>query len=162
MQLGATADIRPYYLAVDPGKGKRKTIGVFAWDSQPSPVHHGQYDKDEYDAYRDNLERLGRLPHLIIMESYRVMSAKKNMGSTMETAQLIGATKEFARRHKIQLVEQPSSILSTAHLWSGIPKPKGHLPDWKSAYLHGFYYLTRHNIMAPRVLERVKDGRANA
>jgi hypothetical protein len=157
--LGATAEIRPYYLAVDPGKGSRRTIGVFAWSEKPEPVHKGQYTKEQYDAYRDNLEKLGRLPELIILESYTVLSAKKNMGSKMETAQLIGVTKEFARRHRIPVVEQPSSILPTAHLWAGIPKPKGHLPDWQSAYLHGYYYLVRHGIMPPRVLERVKNGK---
>lgn len=158
IQLGPTADIHPHYLAVDPGKGSKRTIGVFAWNSTPEPVHQAQYTREEFDEYRDLLERLHRLPSVIIIERYVQFGHVPHKGSKHETSQVIGAVKDFARRHGIRLVEQSSSILPTASLWSGVKLPKGHLPDWKSAYLHGYYYLSRQNLIKPRVLERIEKN----
>lgn len=140
------------YVAFDPGL----RTGIAAWDKDANiqiinKVVHGDIALDEF------LDTLEEHPvEYFIIEEYRVYGSnlKANVGSKVHTAQVIGSLKSWARRHNVKVVEQRADIKNVAALWSGTKIPKGHMPDWMAAFLHGYYYLHSIKKIKPRVLER--------
>jgi hypothetical protein len=115
---------------------------------------------DELDKLLRDLEDVPTVK-VFIVEGYAIRKDHLawHSGSKVETAQTIGAIKAAARRMKIQVVEQPASILGTAPMHSGMKMPKNHaLSHGPSAYNHGYHYLLTNKIVKPRVLERKKRG----
>lgn len=150
---------KQYFLSIDPGKGKRANIGVVSWNEPPEvhPTMLTQFTKDRFDLYMDSLEENPvNLPKVIIYEGYTVFANVSHTGSKVETVQVIGQIKDFARRNKIKIIEQPSSILGIAQKWSGVQYPKGvHIPDWASAFNHGYYYLRKNKIIESRLIQEL-------
>lgn len=138
------------YVSWDPGE---KTTGRVKWNEAGFPVDiveltEGQFDKD--------LESMEASVSVFIVEQYRPYGHVQHTGNKLLTAQRIGDIKGYARRHGILVVEQPAQILKVAAMWSGTPIPKGkgfHWPDWQSAFLHGYYYLSDKGLIKPKVLE---------
>jgi hypothetical protein len=93
-------------------------------------------------------------PDVVIYEGYRVFGhkAKAHIGSKVEAVQAIGMIKVYASRWKAEIVEQPSSILSIAQLWSGVRLPSNHDKSHDiAAYNHGVYYLQKSGIRKSRL-----------
>lgn len=136
-------------LSVDPGKSTGWTVfkdGV-------------QYDMgicrsvDEFDEWLDHFEdKYGGPPNLVVYESFILFKnkAQAQVGSKMETSQVIGLLKRFARHAKSEIVAQPSHILPMAIKWSKIKLPGDHKNSHHYAALnHGIYYLVKNNMALP-------------
>lgn len=84
------------------------------------------------------------LPDRIVMEKYRIFKhlALQQSGSKMEVTQAEGVVLSFARRKRIEVVEQFSDILPTAVKWSGVSLNKNHkYSHHEAAYNHAYYWL---------------------
>lgn len=138
------------YVSWDPGE---KKTGRVKWDEKANPVaieelNGDQFDKDLYST-EDTVK-------VFIVEQYRPYGSVPHTGNKLLTAQRIGDIKGYARRHGIEVVEQPAQILKVAAMWSGTPIPRAkkfHWPDWQSAFLHGYYYLSNQGLIRPKVLD---------
>lgn len=137
------------YISIDPGS---KSTGWVEWSSTGEMLECIELNED---ALIDKLDSLPVSVETIIVEEYRVYGhlATAHIGSKVETAQVIGAIKYAARRNKIRVIEQRSDVKGIAALWSGTKVPKGHMPDWLAAYLHGYFYLHKAGIIKARVLD---------
>ena len=93
------------------------------------------------------------LPNIIVLEKYRLFKhlALQQSGSKMEVTQAEGVVLSFARRKRIEVVEQFSDILPTAVKWSGVNLNKNHSQSHhESAYNHAYYYLVSHGMAEPK------------
>ena len=138
------------YVSWDPGK----TTGVTCWSAEGQALNIKDLVGDEVlDGFLDSLE--GEEIEAFIIEEYRIYGSKAvaHVGSRVETAQVIGNLKAWARRRNIKIVEQRSDIKPIAAKWSQVKVPKGHMPDWMAAYLHGYYYLHNKGIIRAKVLD---------
>lgn len=143
------------FISIDPGKGRLSTIGVTCWNRDPQPVFIENLNKEEFGALLDSLEGKTEGMAEIIYEEYVVNPAIPHGGKKVETIQVIGQIKDFARRNKVPCVGQPASILGIAEKWSGVKMPKKHSTSHRiSAFLHGYYRLTQQGILKPRVLDK--------
>lgn len=89
-----------------------------------------------------------------VIEEYRVRNSKFNHeNSKVDTIQVIGDLKGVARRQGIRIVEQRAQDRLIGAKWARVQVPKGHMPDEMSAYLHGYYYLRRNNLIKSKLLE---------
>lgn len=140
------------FVAFDPGL----RTGIAAWNENAviQIVHKTVHGDTALDEFLDSLE--DEHPDVFIIEEYRVYGSNlgANVGSKVHTAQVIGSLKSWARRHNVIVVEQRADIKGIAAGWSGTVVPKGHMPDWMAAFLHGYYYLHKIGLIKPRVLER--------
>jgi hypothetical protein len=142
------------WISFDPGK----TTGMTLWiknpaDTEPLCVKVDQFNEQELDYFLDELKGW---VDVFIIEEYRIFGQKKNahVGSKVETIQVIGQLKAYARKYKIEIVEQPARILTIAQLWSGCKIPSDHsISHWASAYNHAYYYLHKQGLIKARVLE---------
>lgn len=139
------------YVSWDPGT----STGVACWDKDGNPHRIGTELKS--DEARDRfLDELANHPiREFIIEEYRVYASKAraHIGSKVYTAQVIGDLKSWARRHGVKVIEQRSDIKDSAAKWAQVTVPKGHMPDWMAAYLHGYYYLHRKGLIRAKVLD---------
>jgi hypothetical protein len=80
---------------------------------------------------------------VIVYERYIVLAhkAEYHTGSDLEAAQAIGILTAFAKRHSIRVMPQMPAILPLAMKMVGMTKPRGHLRDDISAWLHLCWYL---------------------
>lgn len=141
------------YLAIDPGAGRKDTIGWALFGGDGILLEMGQVTFDGL------VEKLGEWSRLtithVIVEEYRIRSQRiqTHVGSKVETIQTIGAIKFWARSHRIIIVEQPATILPIAQKWFQIKMPADHsISHQISATLHGMYWLHRQGII-PTALE---------
>jgi hypothetical protein len=139
----------PTYVSFDPGE--KSNIGYVVWSEEAKPMKTDQTTLEGLDLL------FSELPDTVttfIVEGYTVFGHVNHTGSKVVTAQVIGYIKGEARSRKIECVEQPSSILKTAQMWSGVKLDGKHsVSHWKSAYNHGYYYLHRKGLIRPRVLD---------
>lgn len=138
------------YVSFDPGV----TTGVATWDEEGNLLRNIGVQQAGLDALLYGFEQINTIK-VFVVEEYRVYASKAvaHIGSKVETAQVIGQISATARRMGIEVVMQPATILNIAMMWAQVKKPKGHLPDDVSAYLHGYYYLHRKGIIKAKVLE---------
>lgn len=107
--------------------------------------------------------------HTFVIEDFKadVMGIKSGRGRSqaamfqwnqMLTSQLIGTIKYAAHRmNRSPVILQESSILATGRVWCDFKLPKGHIPDDKSAYIHGAHYMMK-NRMIDTVDDIIKHG----
>jgi hypothetical protein len=141
------------WVSFDPGKTTGMTLWVKLENEEPRCTRVDQFNEQELDYFLDELEGW---VDVFIIEEYRIFGQKKeaHVGSKVETIQIIGQLKAYARQYKIEIVEQPASILTIAQLWSGCKIPKDHsISHWASAYNHAYYYLHKQGLIKARVLE---------
>jgi hypothetical protein len=149
------------WISFDPGK----TTGVTVWgcnslEEEPQCISVHQLNQEELDNFLDQVEMFDpSSTKAFIIEEYIIFGHKKeaHVGSKVETIQVIGQLKAFARKYKIKVVEQPARILTIAQLWSGCKIPSDHsISHWASAYNHAYYYLHKQGLIKARVLESDK------
>ena len=106
---------------------------------------------DSLDELTDFLEGLPYTPDLIVMEKYALWKwmALEQSGSKMEVAQAEGIIKSYARRKRVELIEQAPSVLGNAKLWTGVNHKQGNhaFSHWKSAYNHMYFYLIKNGMV---------------
>jgi hypothetical protein len=147
----------PTYVSWDPGgSSTKRTTGIAYWDEQANFIEMRSLTEKEFD------EEIGKIPSTIkefIIEQYKPHGHINHTGNKLTTAQRIGDIKGYARRHQIKVTEQPSTILQIAAMWAQYKIPrnhkgqKQHIPDYISAYLHGYYYLFRKGLIKAKVLD---------
>lgn len=151
-----------YYVAFDPGIA----TGVAAFDEKGAVVEYNTILRGirELDEYLDNLEK-ENTARMFIIEDYKVgfsydklksdKFARIHGGKSIPTIEFIGNIERTARRLNAKIVRQRSVILNIAQKWSGIRVPTDHNKSHGIvAFNHGIYYLTRNNIIKPRVLKK--------
>lgn len=132
-------------LSIDPGK----TCGYCVIEyfhkqiEQPEIIAMGSVDITALPMILDKY----KFSDKIVFERYIVLPQKAmvHTGSSVEAAQAIGMITMFAQQHGIPLVKQMPAILPLAMKLTGMQKPKGHLPDKISAWLHACWYLNSIN-----------------
>jgi len=141
------------YLAFDPGA----TTGWAEFDVNGKIVDHGQI-KDGVEGVTGFIMAYDKPIHTIIIESYMVRpddhSVKANVGSKLETVQVIGVLRGWAYSKKAQIIMQQPQVKKIAELQAGF-KVKGAHKDshWQDAVLHGVYYLNKIGKRKPKGLE---------
>ena len=132
------------------------------WDDpKERPILIQDLNENSLDNLLSNLADLNKLRSIehVIIEEYRVFNDKFNhQGDKVHTAQVIGLIKGFCRTLKIPFTEQPARVRTVAALWSGTKVPRGHMPDYMSAYLHGYFWLHKNGFIPPRVLDENDNG----
>lgn len=97
----------------------------------------------------DTLDGLAsKLDTTFVIENFRIdnvartgRSAMKFQWSEMETIRIIGMVQYLAHRTKSSIVFQEPRILNMGKRWCDFKLPKGHIPDDKSAYIHGAHFM---------------------
>lgn len=137
------------YISFDPGK----TTGIALWNEKGATLGTFEYSIPRVEKFLQN--EIPPTVKVLIVEEYRLYGslALAQTGSKLETVQVIGMIKLAGSWLKIPVVEQRSDIKINTAKWAGIKVPKGHMPDWMAAFLHGYHYLHQKGIIPPRVLE---------
>src|SRR5688500_9536021 len=111
------------YVSWDPGGArKKKTTGMVKWDEEAKPRIVEELDEAGLDQAIIDMEDTVKL---FIIERYIPVPGVSHTGNKLLTAQVIGNLKGYARRNEIEIIEQPSSILTVAAMWAQVKKPKG-------------------------------------
>lgn len=140
--------LTPPHIAIGFDPGKTTGYAIF---NNGVPGAIGQCDG--LDELTDFLEGplLRPTPDLIVMEKYALWKwlAVEQSGSKMEVAQAEGIIKSFARRNRVELIEQAPSVLGNAKLWTGVNHKQGNhaFSHWKSAYNHMYFYLIENGMV---------------
>jgi len=116
-------------------------------------VAMGQVHIDDLTKF---LEKLDPTPSSVGYESYKIFRKKAgaHIGSDVPALQAIGMIKSYASRHGKVLRDQPSSILKTAEMWTGIYMPSDHSQSHQiAALLHGSYFYITEGMMRTRLEE---------
>ena len=143
----------PYYLAFDPGN----TTGYAEFDVHGEISDFGQINNG-VEGITDFVMQYDKPIHTVIIESYMVLpddhSVKANVGSKLETVQVIGVLRGWAYSKKAKIVMQQPQIKKIAELQAGFKvKGKHENTHWQDAVLHGVYYLVKNKIRKPKGLE---------
>lgn len=146
------------YISWDPGgSATARTTGIALWDPDAELIDMKSLNEEEFDK---QIESIPETVEVFILEKYVPFGHINHTGNKLTTAQRIGDIKGYARRHKIEIVEQRSDILTIAAMWAQYKIPrnrkgeKQHIPDYWSAYLHGYYYLFNKGLIKPKVLDK--------
>ena len=105
-------------------------------------------------ALQDFLINSTKKPDLIVIEEFALRKTKalQQSGSHMETSQVIGMIKLWARQNNIPVVTQPANALPMGLMWGKLKMPKNHRNShWISARAHGIYYMVANGMMEPLV-----------
>ena len=141
------------YLAFDPGE----VTGWAEFTAHGEIADSGQIDNG-VEGVTSFLMGYDKPLHTVIIESYMVRpdnhSVKANVGSKMETVQVIGVIRGWAFTKKAEIVMQQPQVKKVAELHAGF-KVKGDHKNthWQDAVLHGVYYLVKIGKRKPKGLE---------
>lgn len=88
--------------------------------------------------------------HIVVLEAFKNAFATgnfRNRRSAQMTAHEL-ATNKLAKKIEgaaihggHEFIKQEPSVLSMGRKWCPFPLPKGHIPDDKSAFIHGAHYM---------------------
>ena len=134
-------------MSIDPGK----TVGIAYWKMDGTIVYQGEMHVDDFIARCSRLDKFSDLK-VIVYEDYtlRPNKAFAQRGSKLQASQVIGALKLLAKQTGAKLVRQQPDKLRITAMHAGIELPKGHIKDSMSAYLHGYHYFVRNEILKPK------------
>lgn len=138
-----------YLVSFDPGE----STGVAEWDERGNCTKLVEIPHTEIGAYLQELET--RAPKHIVFEGWNLWKDRNKTGDKQRTVRVIGVIEETARRLGLVPTEQKQSAKDSALPWAGIKKQKGHMPNSRSAYLHGYYWLYNQGKIRPRVLDEL-------
>lgn len=141
------------YLSFDPGE----VTGWAEFDAHGEINDTGQIEGG-VQGITGFLMELDRPVHTVIIESYMVRpdnhSVKANVGSKMETVQVIGVIRGWAFTKKATIIMQPPAIKKIAEAMAGFEVKGDHKnTHWQDAVLHGIYYLNKIGKRKPKGLE---------
>lgn len=146
-----------YYASWDPGGSRtERTTGLTYWDEKANMIEMKSLTEEEFDK---EIEKIPDTVKVFVVEDYRPHGHINHTGNKLLTSQRIGDIRGYARRHGIDVIMQPSTILTIAAMWAQYKWPKSntgkrqHLPDFISSYLHGFYYLSNKGLIKLKVLD---------
>lgn len=148
-------------LAIDPGE-KNNGMAFFKWDDETRKADLKFMEVFSQEQIFSQLKLIHDIakvgaPLEIVIENFRVdpnnfanrgYRGKSNLTfqwSEMKTSRIIGAVEFVAHSIEAPLTFQEPGILGMARKWCDLPLPKGHIPDDKSAYIHGVHYMREKN-----------------
>lgn len=86
-----------------------------------------------------------------IIENFRMDSHVRGavfQWNELLTSQMIGAVKLCAGWLEAPVyMQEPSQVLPMGRKWAPFPVPKGHIPDDKSAWIHGVYWMMQKKLV---------------
>lgn len=142
------------YLAIDPGAGRRDSIGVASFSETGEVRYFKQLTLDQFIEW---LEEQVNVLH-VVYEDYRIRAdkLKAHQGSRVETLQTIGMIKSWCKRKNVPYSYQNSGILSIAEKWFQIEMPSDHnISHQFSALLHGLHYLKGRGLVKTALEEEI-------
>ncbi len=131
-------------LALDPGK----TTGWALFSNKGVLVNSGEIPDDFVMNWIEAIE-----PTIIVIEDFKINPAKRQGGSDVPAAQVIGAVKAYCKWQRAKLVLQSNTIKPIAYKWAGL-RTKSHAHD---AVAHGWYYCQRSGIRKSRLLDESSE-----
>lgn len=139
------------YVSIDPGD---KRCGVAEFDSEGIVLpgtNRILQGADELYAYLDGLpwKDVG----FVVCEQFELQrwKAQQQSGSKMETSKRIGVIERECRRHSVELIMSRNTNMTMGFMYAGLPKPRGHVRDDLSAYVHGVYILQTKGIREAQI-----------
>jgi hypothetical protein len=105
---------------------------------------------------RPDFDATAKNPHsmFFVIENFRVDTHVRGkpdgamfQWNEMFTSQMIGRVRLCAEWLEAPVFMQEPSILVQARRWSPISLPKGHIPDEKSAFLHGAHFMLTNRLI---------------
>lgn len=143
------------YVSCDPGIINKASTGIVIWDKNGKVRHTNELDLDNLQRFLDWIEDDTNKPLKIITEEFRLYQNKalQQSGSKLETVQIIGVLRRVAYRIPCEFVEVRADAKDVAAMWSQTKVPKGHMPNWMSAYLVGYYHLHEIGVIRAKVLD---------
>lgn len=154
--MGQVPDLNEaYYISVDPGVLSKDSTGITLWNRLGKPFHFNELDEVGLHQFLDWIEEGGIIIRKIITEEFRLYQNKalQQSGSKLETVQIIGMLKRTVHKLNCEFVEVRADAKDVAAMWSQTKVPKGHMPNWMSAYLVGYYHLHEMGIIRAKVLD---------
>lgn len=156
MSHGVKADLplgNPHhYIAFDPGEG----TGWATFGENGKPTNYGNVYKDATGIYKflhgnGPVDFSTGLPKVVIYEQFR--NRKEFYGKTNLTSQTIGVIRGWAKFHEMELLSQETQLNEGNQRESGL-RPEGphSTQHWVMAFNHGWHYLTKKEIVIPRIL----------
>jgi hypothetical protein len=140
-------------IAIDPG-AVNTGVAMFRYDSEAKKAHMFYLKILHEDAEKQIMSVIGKSEpkHTVVLEAFRNAMSTGNFrnrkSANMTAAEL--ATNKLANKIKAtaagnghELILQEPSILAMGKKWCDYKLPKGHIPDDKSAYIHGVYYMMK-------------------
>lgn len=151
------------YLAIDPGKGARDSIGWCLFGEDMEMIKLGQ---STFDAFVELLESWSSLEiSQVICEDYKILphKARSHSGSRVEVVQCIGVIRSWCIRNNFELIFQSHTILATAqnHFQVFLNKMDHNISHQYSAYLHGCEWLMRNKGKKSALQEKVAREKVN-
>ncbi len=134
-----------YMVSWDPGE----STGWCSWHENGALLATGT-ERSREDLYKLLDAFADAPPRIFVIEDWKLFKHKavQQSGSSQETVRVIGVLEEWARQRDVEVVKQPSAILATAQLQSGVRLSTNHRNShWQSAYNHGFYYLVQKGVL---------------
>jgi len=141
------------YLAFDPGN----TTGWAEFDPHGEISDFGQLENG-VEGVTEFVMAYDKPIHTVVIESYMVRpddhSVKANVGSKLETVQVIGVLRGWAYSRKAEIVMQQPQIKKIAEKFSGY-EPKGSHKNshYVDAINHGVYFLVKKGLRKPKGME---------
>lgn len=134
-------------LSVDPGD---KRVGWAKW------TETGGFMDGGIDSPEEFLQRLLRTGGVstIVVENWKLRKDRNGSGRTMTSSEVIGYLVYHAAAQGCEIVRQEPGILRIAALHCDMKLSKGHIPDAKAAYLHGYWYFEAAGILKPKPLDQ--------
>lgn len=139
------------YLALDPGK----TTGYAVFNWSGDSIDMGEvFSQEELRTLLNDVK-----PTTIICEDWKTRADIRLGGDPLETIRIIGRVEEWAFTNNCIFVLQPNTIKPIAYKMAGMSKTKTKsLSHRLDAYVHGVYWLERHDI---RYAQQAGAGKDN-
>lgn len=141
-------------VAIDPGS-MRTGVAMFTYDEEVKKanlillkIYEGESGAEEVVQF---VAKPRGVQHTIVIEDFKHAMATGNFRNKRSAAMAKDEAITHALAKKLKgaaanaghkLIIQEPRILSMGRKWCDLPVPKtGHIPDDKSAYIHGAHYL---------------------
>lgn len=143
------------YISLDPGVLKKSSTGITIWNQEGKPIHTNELDIDNLHYLLDKCESDWWDCVSYMVEEFRLYQNKalQQSGSKLETVQIIGMIKRSAYKTSTEVIEVRADCKGIAAMWSQTKVPAGHMPNYMSSYLIGYYHLHKIGVIKAKVLE---------
>lgn len=141
-------------IAIDPGS-QRTGVAMFKYNEETMKANLFYLEIVPRESIDDIFALIGKgggeVKHHIVLEDFKHAMAQGNFRGKKSAAMAKDEAETHALAKKIkgaatfaghELIIQDPRVLSMGRKWCDLPVPKtGHIPDDKSAYIHGAHYM---------------------
>lgn len=145
-------------LAIDPGRSYKgeKTVGYCLFTNLGEEIQRGSLSFEhlvtalDYDY--NGLTGWGYALYAVVIEDFVNDPKSARGGQRNGTSECIGAVEALCIKADATFTRQSNTILPVAKMHAGYVDTHKHLPHQDSAFLHGYYYLTKKGVLQPKGL----------